>query len=151
MSEFKTVLVTTDFSETSLHAFGPAVSIAEKYGGKLLLIYVEEDRLPPFAGELGSVRVGDILEMHRERASKEIEYLAEAHFGGRIEYETMVVPGIPHREIVRISHERDVDLIVIATHGRGFMSHALFGSTTERVVRRASCPVMTVRAHPPEA
>ena len=72
-------------------------------GAKLLLVYVEEDRLPPFAGELGSVRVGDILEMHRERATKEIGYLAEAHFAGKVDYETIVVPGVPHREVVRIA------------------------------------------------
>lgn len=150
MSEFKTILLTTDFSETSLHAFGPALSVAEKFGARLLLVYVEEDRLPPFTGELGSVRVGDILEMHRERATKEIGLLAEAHLAGRVDYETIVVPGVPHREVVRIAEERDVDLIVIATHGRGFITHALFGSTTERVVRRAPCPVLTVRANPPE-
>jgi nucleotide-binding universal stress UspA family protein len=150
MSDFKTILLTTDFSETSLHAFAPALSVAEKFGAKLLLIYVEEDRLPPFAGELGSVRVGDILELHHERATKEIEHLGEAHLAGKVDYETIVVPGVPHREVVRIAEERNVDLIVIATHGRGFISHALFGSTTERVVRRSPCPVLTVRAHPPE-
>ncbi len=145
-SQFKTILLTTDFSETSLRAFPAALLIAEKFEANLLLVYVEEDRLPPFAGELGTVRVGDILDMHRERAAKELDKLGEAQFGDRVEYETIVVPGVPHREVVRIAEEREADLIVIATHGRGFISHALFGSTTERVVRRASCPVLTVRA-----
>ncbi|MDX1389351.1 MAG: universal stress protein, partial [Acidobacteriota bacterium] len=111
-SPFKTVLLTTDFSETSLHAFPPALLLAEKFEARLLLVYVEEDRLPPFAGELGTVRVGDILDMHRERASKELDKLAEAQFGDRVEYETIVVPGVPHREVVRIAEEREADLIV---------------------------------------
>ena len=144
---FKTILLTTDFSETSLHAFASATLLAEKFDSKVLLVYVDEDRLPPFAGELGTVRVGDILDMHRKRATQELDKLAETRLGGRVDYETIVVPGVPHREVVRIAEEREVDLIVIATHGRGFISHALFGSTTERVVRRASCPVLTVRAH----
>ena len=64
--------------------------------------------------------------------------------------EVTVADGIAHLEIVRIAEERQVDMIVMATHGRGFISHALMGSTTERVLRRAPCPVLVVRDAPAE-
>ncbi len=56
-------------------------------------------------------------------------------------------PGGPYVEIVRYAKERDIDLIVMGTHGRGFVAHMLMGSVAEKVVRRAPCPVLTVR-HP---
>jgi nucleotide-binding universal stress UspA family protein len=59
--------------------------------------------------------------------------------------EKMVVRGVPFVEIIRIAKERHVDLIVIGTHGRTGIDHMLFGSTAEKVVRKASCPVLTVR------
>lgn len=58
----------------------------------------------------------------------------------------MKVPlGIPHVEIAHLADECGADVIVMATHGRGFISHALLGSTTERVLRQAPCPVLVVR------
>ncbi len=59
--------------------------------------------------------------------------------------ERAVRVGVPYVEIVRYAHEHDVDLIVMSTHGRGAVGHMLFGSLAERVVRRAPCPVLTVR------
>jgi len=59
--------------------------------------------------------------------------------------QTRVLAGTPHREIVRFAEEQQADLVVMATHGRGFIVHALMGSTTERVIRHAPCPVMAVR------
>ncbi len=57
--------------------------------------------------------------------------------------------GKPSAEIIRVAKEEPVDLIVLGTHGKGLLDHALFGSTTERVVRKARCPVLTCR--PPKA
>ena len=58
---------------------------------------------------------------------------------------TKVVSGRPFREIVQYGRENNIDLIVIATHGRGGLAHALLGTTAEKVVRKAACPVLTVR------
>ena len=71
--------------------------------------------------------------------------LVDQRFAGRAEVVTEVPRGSPHIEIVRLAEERGADLIVMATHGRGFISHAILGSTTERVVRRAPCPVLVIR------
>jgi nucleotide-binding universal stress UspA family protein len=65
---------------------------------------------------------------------------------GQVEnVEPLVAMGTPHVEIVRLAEEQGADLIVIATHGRGFISHAILGSTAERVLRRSPCPVLVVR------
>ncbi|MEJ2431894.1 MAG: universal stress protein [Pseudolabrys sp.] len=57
----------------------------------------------------------------------------------------VVIQGKPAPEIIRFAREHEVDMIVLGTHGRGLLDHALFGSTTERVVRKAPCPVLTCR------
>ena len=137
----RNILVTTDFSETSQTAFGLAQDVAEKFGGKITLLHVQELHLPPLVYESAGAGVGQIEREHKEQAEKRLEELAE-RIGG---VESAVILGTPHLEIVRFAKDRDMDLIVMATHGRGFFSHAILGSTTERVVRRAHCPVLTVR------
>jgi glycine betaine transporter len=62
-----------------------------------------------------------------------------------IETEILVLPGVPFLEIIRVARLKGVDLIVMATHGRTGLSHALMGSVTEKVVRKSSCPVLSIR------
>ncbi len=150
MARIKKILVTTDFSDLSRRAFPWARMLAQTFEARVLLVYVEEDRLPPLAGDLSGVQLQQILDAHRKRAEEELRRMAAADFPGGIAVETRVPTGVPHREIVRLAREEGVDLIVMATHGRGFLAHALFGSTTERVLRHAPCPVLTMRA-PEEA
>ena len=137
----KNILVTTDFSETSESAFGLAQQLAEKFGGHITLLHVQELHLPPLVYESAGAGVGQIEHEQKELAQKRLSELAH-RLGGA---ETAVILGAPHLEIVRFAADRNMDLIVMATHGRGFFSHAIIGSTTERVVRRAPCPVLTIR------
>ena len=146
MGVFETILLTTDFSDLSRHAVGPALSIADRFGSKILVLYVVEDRLPPFVDEYTGISMEEILQAHSERARREMVRFVEQNLPGRSNVEAIVVDGMPSTEVVRVAEEREVGLLVMATHGRGFVSHALFGSTTERVLRRAPCPVLTVRA-----
>lgn len=145
MAEFRTILLTTDFSETSKRAFAPAVTLAERFGATILLAYVEEDRLPPLVVEYMAVGVEDILSQQADHAGERLRAVAESDLREAQRVEPLVVMGTPHVEIVRLAEERNADLIVMATHGRGFISHAILGSTAERVLRRAPCPVLIVR------
>lgn len=145
MIEIKTILLTTDFSDTSLVAFGPARDLAQRFGAKIVLAYVEADRVPPMVIEGTSLGFEDILKHQRERAAERLQQFAAEHLGPDVEVEPFVSIGAPHLEIVHLAEKHNADLIVMATHGRGFISHAILGSTTERVLRRAPCPVFVVR------
>jgi nucleotide-binding universal stress UspA family protein len=145
MKDVRTILVTTDFSDTSHRAFEPARTLARRFDAKILLAYVEEDRLPPLVIEYMAVGVEDILSRQADRAAERLAECMREHFGDLERVEPLVAMGSPHIEIVRLAEEHGADLIVMATHGRGFITHAILGSTAERVLRRAGCPVLVVR------
>jgi|GEM_PF-5117827 len=80
-----------------------------------------------------------------EDAAKMMEKFCSEQMGGFTNYKTVIARGIPYQEIVRESKEMGATLLVIGTHGYTGVQHLIFGSTAERVVRSASCPVLTVR------
>ena len=145
MYDIKTILLTTDFSDTAATAVEPAVSLARRFGARLVLTFVEEDRLPPLVVEYMAVGVEDVLSQQVDRARARLEEFAAAHLTGIENLELVIGVGTPHVEIVRLAEDKQADLVVIATHGRGFISHAILGSTAERVLRRAPCPVLVIR------
>ena len=142
MKAIKRILVTTDFSETSRTAFALAQEVAEKFESEILILHVLDAHLPPLVFEPSGISAGEYEQQRVERATQRVKALA-SQLGEQTE--TLVTCGIPHVEIVKCAGDNAIDLIVMATHGRGFFSHAILGSTTERVVRRAPCPVLTVR------
>lgn len=149
MEPFETILLTTDFSDLSRRAVPLAVTLARVFGSRLVVVHVVGEMLPPLSDEFSAVPLHEVLEAQRRRAAQALEqFVAEeiAARGGRAD--AVLVEGVPHVEIVRLAEQRRADLIVMATHGRGFLSQAIFGSTTERVLRHAPCPVLTVRGRP---
>ena len=142
MDNIKKILVTTDFSDTSHAAFSLARRLAETFEAEIILLYILEVLLPPPVVEPGGLGGVAFDQQQADSASTQIEETA-ALLGKDVE--TVITTGIPHVKIVQFAEDNEIDLIVMATHGRGFFSHALLGSTTERVVRRAACPVLTVR------
>ena len=145
MDEIKTIMVTTDFSETSKKAFAPAKLLAQKFGARLVVAHVEENRLPPLVVEYMAVGLEEVQQRQEKHTRDELLNLATEQLGDEVDCDAVVVSGTPHMEIVRLAQERKPDLIVMATHGRGFFAQALIGSTTERVLRHAPCPVLVVR------
>lgn len=142
MQTIDRILVTTDFSETSKMAFSLARQVAAKFDAEIDLLHVLDAQLPSLVCEPSGVGAGESEQQRVERAASRLEALA-AQLGEGVE--TMVTTGTPHVEIVKFAEDNAIDLTVMATHGRGFFSHVIMGSTTERVVRRAPCPVLTVR------
>lgn len=145
MAPFRTIVITTDLSDTSALAFEPALDLAGCFGSRLVAVHVVEDQLPAYMDEFTAVPIDTILATQTQRAKESLERFLGEHVPKDRTCEPVVVHGVAHLEIVRVADEQDADLIVMATHGRGFVSHALFGSTTERVVRKAPCPVLTIR------
>ena len=146
--QIKRVLFPTDFSELSLHALRYAREMSEQFDAQLHCLHVVDEAqqywtaLGPEAAPIGPP-MEDLLAM----AESQMQAFADAHLVG-LKYLaiTKVVVGKPFVEVIRYAKEITCDLIVIATHGRGGVMHILLGSTAEKVVRKAPCPVLTVRS-----
>jgi nucleotide-binding universal stress UspA family protein len=145
MENINKILVPIDFSNYSKNALRYAVNFAKKFNSKIYLVYVVEPVIYPSDFSMGQVTfpVSDI-EMN-ERAKDELESLAKTEIGSQFQVETVIKTGKPFVEINETASELDIDLIIIATHGHTGMEHLLFGSTAEKVVRKAPCPVLTLR------
>lgn len=149
MIDLRRILVPTDFSEHSKHALIYGVAFAEKFDAELYLLHVLQDLTvyQPDAVTMGPPAVPPLEELTAS-ARLAFDRLIEENGLGRFKVRTEVREGSPVEEIVEFATENEVDLIVIATHGRGWLAQMLFGSVSEKVVRRAPCPVMAV--HFPE-
>ena len=101
--------------------------------------------MPPLVIEYPGIGFDDMMQHQREQATEHLGRLVEEQLGKELETEFRIIDGIAHVGIVQLARELEADLIVMTTHGRGFFSHTILGSTTERVVRRAPCPVLVVR------
>jgi nucleotide-binding universal stress UspA family protein len=138
----KSILVPTDFSERSLDALAYAENIAELTGAKLTLISVFQPVMLPVPLTTLALENDQALAATKTK----LRELAAAH---GIEPEmlerTVVSQGAAWDEIVRAARNLKSDLIVIATHGHTGVTHAILGSTAERVIRHAHCPVLVVR------
>lgn len=143
MSEFARILVTTDFSDQALPGVKTAAGLARSLGSKVELLYVVEDHLPPILGFTTEGERDEILEGHAQRAGERLAAYAGEHFEGcQVETKTMV--GTPPHAIVHAAIEGGADLIIIASRGFGPMRQLLLGSTAERVLHHAPCPVLVV-------
>ena len=140
----KKILVPLDFSPPSKNALKYAVRFAREFGGEVTLLYVLEPqsmtRMMPIPEATGYVE-SDIA-----AAGQKLRSLT-ASIRNEIEgVHWKIRAGLPAHEIVETAKEMDVDLIVVATHGYTGWKHFCIGSTAERVVRAAPCPVLVVRA-----
>jgi nucleotide-binding universal stress UspA family protein len=143
--QLKRVLVPTDFSESAHHALTYGTSFAREYKAHLVLLHVVENLTVGYASDLFPVPMAEVFQEISGYARTELAKLAADAREKGVKAEEHVVQGKPSAEIIRFASEGQVDMIVLGTHGKGMLDQALFGSTTERVVRRAPCPVLTVR------
>jgi nucleotide-binding universal stress UspA family protein len=146
MITLEKILVPTDFSECSEAAVRYGRALAGAFGATLHLLHVVQDPYTqPWAAEAFPAPLGDLLEQWQAQARVRLaELVPEAERAATM---VAVEVGSPFFEVVRYAEDQAIDLIVIGTHGRGPLGHVLLGSVAERVVRKAPCPVLTVR-HP---
>jgi nucleotide-binding universal stress UspA family protein len=143
--KLKKVLVPTDFSESARHALTYGISFAREYEAELTLLHVVENLTVGYASDLFPVPMAEVFQEISGYAKAELAKLGVEARGKNVAVVEQVVQGKPSAEIIRFAREVEADMIVLGTHGKGMLDQALFGSTTERVVRRAPCPVLTVR------
>ena len=146
--EFRRILYPTDFSELSLAALTYATQLTEAFDAQLYCLHVVDDAYQYWSA-MGpeSIPVGPPPENLIELAGTRMEQFRAEHLVDLPrEPITHVTMGRPFAEIIAYSRNNEIGLIVMGTHGRGAIAHMLLGSTTEKVVRKAPCAVMTVRA-----
>jgi universal stress protein A len=139
------ILAPTDFSEFSKQAIRCGFELAQKFGAKLSLLHVVELPAFPIEGLAPSKTGATLLEDLERQASLELGQVLPEAAGTAVEVNRLVVVGTPYRKIVEVGEAVKANLIVMATHGRTGLSHLVMGSVAERVVRSASCPVLTIR------
>jgi len=145
MKEFKTILVAVDFSDSSVNAFQMAMSLAEKFTARLLILHVINEPVDLRGFYVPHISFEKLEEEIEEGAKKMMESFCRQQIDTFETYESLIVPGLPYEEIINQAQKFDADLIVLGTHGRTGLDHVLFGSTAEKVVRKSSLPVLTVR------
>lgn len=146
MLPLKRIVCPTDFSKPSLEGLQNALELVDKFDAELIVVYVIEP--PGWSGLAYSPPVSnlmDITKILKEEAVKNLNKLQSDMIPDNVRYRLLAVEGKPAEEIVKLAHEEEAGLIVIATHGYSGFHRFVFGSVTERVVRTAKCPVLTVR------
>ena len=141
------ILCPIDFSQYSEHALHYALAFAQAHDAELELMHVVELPFLPSSSLLGlpdlRVPIEDIEREAHRRLGELVEQSKEVH--GKLT--ALVTVGTPFLEIIRRAKEREIDLIVVGTHGRSGLKQLLIGSVAEKVVRKAPCPVLSVK-HP---
>lgn len=150
MITIRTILVPIDFSDASAAALRYARALAQAFGSALHLLHVVQDPyVQPWAAEALGVSLAGVLERWEQDALANLERLLPPAERGALSVTCATRVGHPFVEILGYAADTHADLIVMGTHGRGPVAHMLLGSVTERVIRRAPCPVLTVRPAPP--
>jgi nucleotide-binding universal stress UspA family protein len=142
MAQVKSILVPSDFSAPSDLATDYAIDMAFRYGASIRLLHVIEE---PAIYPDGYVDLPGLQQHLVNEATNRLAALAAKCETARVDVTSAIVTGRPATVIVEEASARDVDLIVMGTHGRTGLAHLFLGSVAERVVRTASCPVLSVR------
>ena len=133
---FRRILVTTDFSDGTPDALAYAFSVAQENESRISLLHVVNDVTADVSGKY--------RESLTQGVEKQLEDLVPPEARTWCDVDTRVETGVPYRIILRTLEDEKVDLLVMNIHGKGMLDRALLGSTAERVVRVAPCPVMLI-------
>ena len=142
--EIKRILFPTDISEGSTHAIPYVADLARHYGAKLFIIHVVYDVARVTGWYVPHIDMNELYKDIEANARKEIERCCTEELRGYSTIEYHILRGVPHEEILKFVEDNFIDLIIMGTHSRKGFDRVIFGSTAERVVRNAPCPVLTV-------
>ena len=150
MVEVKNILIPVDFSDFSIYALKYGAVLARQFEAKILLLHVisqewldEMKAVQYFGGAIDSPE--ELLAKKKHYVTERIVKIIKEEIDEVSLEEKLIVVGIPAEEIIRLAEEREIDLIIVGTHGRSGLSKVFMGSVAQRVVRRAPCSVLCVR------
>ncbi len=139
------ILFPTDFSEGYYHAIPYAVDFSRHYNAKLYMVHIIYDFTKVMYSHIPHISSDQIVDDITVWAGNEIEKCCIEQIRGLPRVEKLVLNGVPYEEIVKFAEDRKIDIIVMGTYGRTGLDKLIFGSTADRVVRKAPCPVLAVR------
>jgi len=145
MLRIERILCPVDFSEPSAKAYSSAQSLARHYHAKLFLQHVVDFVLPSYAYYVDAVYITELLQSIRDGARKQLQDFAKSHTRTGVQPECFVHKGRVTDSILSLAAAQKVDLIVLGPHGRKGADRAALGSTAEKVLRKAHCPVLVSR------
>ena len=144
MTQFNNILVPTDFGPSSDTALELAIDLALRYGATLTLVHTYE--IPAYAYAGMTYTAVDLMTPLMDAARAELAAKVKATSARVPSVKSSLRMGVAWQEILTTAEETHADLIVMGTHGRKGVVHALIGSVAEKVVRMAKPPVLTVHA-----
>lgn len=139
------ILVPTDFSDLAAYAVRYAASIASHANARLTVLYADTFLPPPHFTYAQVTDIAESLEVSKSQAKEELDRYVQEHVPAGLEVEAVVAEDLPVSAILDAAEQRDVDLIVMGTHGRSGLSRVMLGSVAERVLRETNRPVLTAR------
>lgn len=145
MIQIQRILLPTDFSDFAACAARYACAFAEGFQSELHLLHVLETHVIATPDLAMGMAFPSYVEETRAAASKKLHAVLDPSWAARNKVHSTIAEGNPLVTIIRYAREHKIDLIVLGTHGRTGLSHVLMGSVAENVVRKAPCPVLTVR------
>ncbi|GAB7140446.1 universal stress protein [Deferribacterales bacterium RsTz2092] len=144
--QVKKIICPTDFSDASRKAMDYAIYMQNMFNAELVIVHVVFDESSLITMYVPQATMhGFLAEMQVGAQGLLDEFLTNCEQLKGVKYTTKLLKGSPHEELLKYADEISADMIVIGTNGRTGIEHALFGSTAEKVVSRAKCPVLTVR------
>src|SRR5271167_3119184 len=145
MLEVKLILCPIDFSEFSVRAYRHALSLAEHYRAKLVAQHIVEIWRYPSVGFVASVALyEEFCQSVRESGMQQLQALVKNHTHNQIQPELVVQQGMAPDSILSFAQAQKTDVIVMGTHGQRGYDRLMLGSVTDRVMRRAPCPVLAI-------
>lgn len=141
------ILIPTDFSATSRHAFTYAVDLNRLFGARLYLVHVLQDFTEFSEYNLSPTILPQLYLEFEQNATNKLEEMVNLNVPEDMHCDTYLLHGIPFYEIIQFARAEQIDLIVVGSHGRTGLKHVLFGHTAEKVVKKSPCPVLSIR-HP---
>lgn len=145
MTQLRKILFATDLSEPAGHAQKYACSLAEQFGAELHVLSVIQDvALVSPDPNVPWVIPASSLEEVQKSLEQSLAQVPDPAWSAGKSVVRVIRTGAPYAEIVEYAKEAGIDLIVIGTHGRSGILHALLGSVAEKIVRKSPCPVLTV-------